>query len=84
MNFKNISLESYPELKDYKSAEIYNRFIGCGGLYLATKMVYYDYIDKKILSMGSIIPQEKLIQQINYGKENSLQPTIFILAGTKR
>lgn len=45
---------------------------------------YYNYIDKEILSMGSIISQEKLIQQINYGKSNSLYPTIYILAGTRK
>lgn len=38
LDYKVVNNEDYPELKNYSNAEIYNYFIGCGGLYLATKM----------------------------------------------
>lgn len=45
---------------------------------------YYRYIGSEILSMGSVIPQEKLVRQINYGKSNNLHLTLFVLAGLKK
>lgn len=45
---------------------------------------YYKYISKDILSIGAVIPQEKLIRQINYGKANLPYLTLFVLAGIKK
>ena len=44
---------------------------------------YYEYIDKEILSTGTVIPQEKLIEQINYGKEHDIYLTLYVMSGTK-
>lgn len=49
-SFKNIDMNDYPELKGYSSCHIYEDFIGCGGLYLLTKM-----IRKMNLKKGDII-----------------------------
>lgn len=49
-NFRNVSLADYPELSGYSSMDIYDDFIGCGGLYLATKM-----IRKMNLKKGDIV-----------------------------
>jgi hypothetical protein len=44
---------------------------------------YYNYISEEILSLGAVIPQEKLIQQINYGKTNIPYITLFVLSGIR-
>lgn len=51
---KLINKEDYPELKDYSDKQIYENFIGSGGLYLATKMIRKLNIkkDSLILDLG--------------------------------
>lgn len=39
VDFRKPDRNSYPELKGFSDSDIYDRFIGCGGLYLATHMV---------------------------------------------
>ncbi|MDD4690059.1 MAG: class I SAM-dependent methyltransferase [Eubacteriales bacterium] len=38
-NYKNVNIHKYPEIAEYHRYQIYEQFIGCGGLFLATKMV---------------------------------------------
>jgi SAM-dependent methyltransferase len=45
---------------------------------------YYEYIDKSIIDNCSVIPQEKIIEQIKYGKETGLYPTLYLLLATKK
>lgn len=44
---------------------------------------YYEYFDEEIISKGMIIPQERIVDQIIYSRNNELYPTVFILSGTK-
>jgi SAM-dependent methyltransferase len=50
LSFRSPDINNYPELKSYSAEEIYDNFIGCGGLYLATNMVR-----KMNLKKGDII-----------------------------
>lgn len=45
---------------------------------------YYNYLGDKILSLKAVVPQEKIIDQIFYGRENKLYPTLFVLLGKKK
>ena len=38
IDFRSADRNAYPELAEYADNDIYDRFIGCGGLYLATNM----------------------------------------------
>lgn len=44
---------------------------------------YYDYYSK-VLSLGAMIPQERLVDMILYGKQNVPYTTLFILAGIRK
>lgn len=39
LSFRSPGINNYPELKSYSMKDIYDNFIGCGGLYLAVNMV---------------------------------------------
>ncbi|WP_010243814.1 class I SAM-dependent methyltransferase [Acetivibrio cellulolyticus] len=47
-------------------------------------MNYQDYVSKNIIDMGAVIPQERLAQQVQYGIEYGLCPTLYILKGVKK
>lgn len=49
-DFRNPDIHKYPELRDYSDKEIYDYFVGCGGLYLAVNM-----IRKMNLKKGDIV-----------------------------
>ena len=53
-NFRSPVLKNYPELKDYSPENLYENFIGCGGLYLAVNMIRRMNIKKGdiILDLG--------------------------------
>jgi hypothetical protein len=44
---------------------------------------YHSYISDSIKAMGAVIPQEKIIEQVVYGFESGLYPTIYTLVGRK-
>lgn len=45
---------------------------------------YYHYFSDDIRSMGAMISQERIIDQIHYGRENEVCPSLFVLAGIKK
>lgn len=45
---------------------------------------YKHYINEEILSLGAVIPQEKVISQVKYGKETGLFPTLYVISGIKK
>lgn len=52
--FRNADVNAYPELKGYSKKQIYDGFIGCGGLYLTSRMVRLMNLKKDgvILNLG--------------------------------
>jgi SAM-dependent methyltransferase len=45
---------------------------------------YYKYFNEEVLSLGAMIPQEKIADQVIHGRENEIYPTLFVLSGTKK
>lgn len=52
--FRSPDIREYPELEGYTGHQIYDGFIGCGGLYLATKMIRQMNLEKgdRVLDLG--------------------------------
>ena len=53
-------------------------------LYEDLALNYYQYFSEDILSMGAMIPQERIVDQILYGRVNEVRPSLYVLAGVKR
>lgn len=53
-SLRNPDIIEYPELEGYTKNQIYHNFIGCGGLYLATKMTRQMHLKKGdlVLDLG--------------------------------
>lgn len=45
---------------------------------------YYNYYNEEILSMGAMIPQDKLVDTIIYGRQNMPYTTLYVLSGVKK
>ncbi|OPZ88327.1 MAG: Demethylrebeccamycin-D-glucose O-methyltransferase [Firmicutes bacterium ADurb.Bin419] len=45
---------------------------------------YQEYMSKDVIETGAVIPQDKLAEQIRYGIEFGLHPTLYILKGIKK
>lgn len=45
---------------------------------------YKEYINDEILSLGAVVPQEKVIEQILYGEATGLWPTLYVISGIKK
>jgi ubiquinone/menaquinone biosynthesis C-methylase UbiE len=54
VDFRRVDKSKYPELEGYSDKQVYENMIGCGGLYLATKMLRQMNIKKGdiILDLG--------------------------------
>jgi len=53
-------------------------------LYEDMAMNYHSYFSNKILSMGAMIPQDRIVDQILYGRINEISPSLFIMSGRKK
>lgn len=45
---------------------------------------YSNYFNAEILSLGAMIPQEKIVDQIIFGRQNKPYPTLYVLSGKKK
>ncbi len=45
---------------------------------------YQDYVSKNVIDIGAVIPQDRLVEQVRYGIEYGLHPTLYILKGIKK
>jgi SAM-dependent methyltransferase len=53
-------------------------------LYEDLALNYYQYFSEDIRSMGAMIPQERIVDQIVYGKANEVHPSLYVLSGMRK